>query len=193
MGLVLIVGGLLFAVRYARGALNAYRAMEFAREHDFAAGDLDVDLIRQWMNLRYIAVAYAVPQQYLFDDLDIEMRPENSELPLRRLNSRLGLGYVDDQPALISKVQEIITNYRQHPVATGLKEGRVHPWMSIQYIANSTGIPAQEFFDELGMAMQGHAFVPLEFLVRQVRDEPGPHDLIEQVQQIVDAHQEPQP
>ena len=45
IGLVLIVGGLLFAVRYTRGALNAYRAMQFAREHDFHTGNLDVDLV----------------------------------------------------------------------------------------------------------------------------------------------------
>ena len=69
----LIVLGLVIVIHYGRGAFNSYRAMEFAREHGFDAGNPNPDLIRPWMNIRYIAVAYAVPQEFLFAELGIPM------------------------------------------------------------------------------------------------------------------------
>lgn len=193
LGALLIVAGAIYAFRYAKRSLAAYRALEFARQHDFAAGNLDVDLIRDWMSIRYIAVAYAVPQSYLFEQIGIPMTPPNSALPLERLNHHLGLGTSDGQPALLAIIRTAIERYRQDPVVTGLQEQRVHPWMSVQYIAASTGIPAQYIFEQLDIAPDGRAFLPLDSLSREIHYQPGLRDLIERVQEIVDTYEGPPP
>ncbi len=61
----LIVIGLLVVIRYGIGAFNAFREIQYARQNNFDAGNLDPSLRRPWMNMQYVAVAYAVPQEYL--------------------------------------------------------------------------------------------------------------------------------
>ena len=73
IGVLLIVVGLLMAIRSGRKAMNAYRAMQFAMDHNFDEGNLDVELISHWMNIRYIAEAYAVPQTFIFDEINLKM------------------------------------------------------------------------------------------------------------------------
>lgn len=191
IALVLIIAGLILSVRYAAGSFRAYRSVRFAMQHDFHAGNLDTDLLRPWMPLRFIAVAYAVPQAFLFDELGVEMTKANSGLPLGKLNDRLGLGVSNDQPVLLHRVREAIVTYRANPVATGLAEGRVEPWMNIQYIANSTGIPAQHFFDQLGIPMDGNAYVPLDALVRKTEHGRESARLLVEIQAIIDTEAKP--
>lgn len=189
VGLILIAGGLFFAYRYTMGAYNAYRAMQFANQHNFDAGNPDVALLHPWMNIRYIAEAYTVPQSFLFEEIGVKMNPPNSELPVGRLNGRLRLGSIDNQPAIITVLREAILKYRQNPVVTGLAEDRVRRWMNIQYIANSTGIPTEYIFEQIGIPMEGHAFMPLERLVDETDYEPGVRVLVEQLQQIIDTYE----
>ena len=85
-------------------------------------------------------------------------------------------------------MQEAISQYRQNPVATGL-EGDIRPWMSIQYIANSTGIPAEYFFEQLGIPMDGNAYLPLDALIKEAQYEPGLRAMVEKIQQIVDTYE----
>lgn len=188
LAIVLIGVGLLFATQFARGSLDSYRAMQFAAEHDFDAGNLDVDLVQPWMNLRYIAEAYAVPQSYLYEKLEIPKDKRASRLPLARLNRRLRLGEVNDEPAVVGRVKEIIQMYRDNPVVTGLSEGKVEPWMNVQYIANSTGIPAQAFFDAAEIPMEGNDFKPLGWLVKSIEYEPGEEHLLRAFQELVEEH-----
>ncbi len=189
MALALIVFGLIFVFHFGAGLLRAYRSIEFARQHNFQKGNLDVDLLRPWMSIRTIAVAYAVPQPYLFDEIGIPMNPVNSELPVGRLNHKLGLGMKEGQPALLDVVGQAILKYRQNPVPTGLMERGVRSWMSIQYISNSTGVPAEYIFKQIGIPMEGHAFMPLERLLDEVEYEPGLRALVAQIQQIVDTYE----
>lgn len=187
IAIILIGLGAALTFHFAAGAIGAYRSVEFAAQHDFHTGDLDVELVRPWMPLHYIASAYAVPQAFLFDELGIEMTKANSGLPLSRLNSHLGLGTVNDQPALLAQVRTAIEKYHANPIVTGLIEGHVEPWMSIQYIANSTGIPAQYIFDQLGIPLEGNAYVPLDTLAHQLAEPKRVADLLAEVQMIVDA------
>lgn len=195
LAVILIVVGLGLAIHFGRGAFNAYRAMEYARVHNFEAGNVDSNLIRPWMTLRYIAVAYAVPQEYLFFELNIPMERRHSETPLYQLNDQFKFGPSshNGQPGLAieDKLRQAILKYRENPVPTGLKEGGVRPWMSIQYIANSTGIPAEYFFEQIGLPMDDHAYMLLERLSDETHYRGGPRALIEAVQRVVDTYEAP--
>jgi hypothetical protein len=164
-----------------------YKEARYATENNFSAGNVSPDLLRPWMSIRYISVAYAVPQKYLFESLNIQPGKETSMIALNRLNSQLGLGKVDGQPALLKAVRESILEYRAHPVVTGLIEQHVEDWMTVQYIANSSGIPALVIFDEIGIPFEGNAFKPLGFLSDQVNYAGGPRALCAAIQKIVDA------
>jgi hypothetical protein len=187
LAVALILVGVAIMISKARGMFDFYKEARYASENNFAAGNLSPDLLRPWMSIRYISVAYAVPQKYLFESLKIQPGKETSMIALNRLNSQLGLGKVDGQPALLKAVRESILEYRAHPVVTGLIEQHVEDWMSVQYIANSSGIPALVIFDEIGIPFEGNAFKPLGFLSDQVNYAGGTKALIAAVQKIVDA------
>jgi hypothetical protein len=189
LAIVLIVVGLLFAVRYIRGTLNTFREMSFAANNDFDAGNLDVELIRPWMSIRYIAEAYAVPQLYIFEQINIPMERHSNRVPLQRLNTHERLGQINDEPVLVDMVREAIADYRRTPVVTGLAEERVQPWMNMQYIANSTGIPVEQLFAEVGLAVDGYAYMPLDKLVGETGYKPDVEHLIRTLQRVVDAHE----
>lgn len=187
LAVALILIGIAIMVPKARGMFNFYKEARYASENNFTAGNLSPDLLRPWMSIRYISVAYAVPQKYLFESLKIQPGKETSMIALNRLNSQLGLGKVDGQPALLKAVRESILEYRAHPVVTGLIEQHVEDWMTVQYIANSSGIPALVIFDEIGIPFEGNAFKPLGLLSDQVNYAGGPRALCAAIQKIVDA------
>lgn len=188
LGVALLLAGSFFAVRSGKRALESYRAMQFAGEHDFDGGNLDVALVSGWMNIRYIAEAYAVPQSFIFDEVGLEMSRNNGEIPIGRLNQRFEFGVNDlEEPILSSLVADAIVSYRENPVVTGLTEGRVEGWMNVTYIANSTGIPVETFFDALGLSPTGYAYMPLPRLAEEANYEPGLDSLIETLNQTVES------
>lgn len=189
----LILAGLGIMIPKGLGLLDAYREAQYAITNNFRAGNLAPDLMRPWMTMRYVATAYAVPQEYLFQQLGIQPRKETSMLSLSRLNQTLQLGGVKGQPEIMEKLRVIITRYRAAPVATGLLERHVEDWMNIQYIANSLGVPADTIFQELNIAADGHAYLPLGPLADEVKYPGGPGALVQALQKIVDAHPGPTP
>lgn len=191
LAVLLIVAGAMLALRYARGSISAYRAIQFAIQNDFDAGNVDVDLLQPWMTLRYVAEAYAVPQSYLFEKLDVPMGRATSRIPLGRLNRRQRFGEVDDEPDLVEKTRQAILAYRRNPVVTGLTERRVAHWMNMQYVANSTGIPLETLFAAIDIAAEGHAYMPFGWLVDQTDYEPGLEYLLNTLQRLVDEHEVP--
>lgn len=187
----LIVLGLALMVPRGLRMLDFVQEARFAAAHNFQAGHPSPDLLRPWMTLRYVAAAYAVPQAYLFDALGIQPRKETSLLSISRLNQMQRLGQVDGQPALLGQVRAAILQYQAAPVVTGLLERQVEDWMTIQYLANSTGLSPELFFQELGVPADGHAYQPVGFL-SDVLDYPGgPPALAQALQRIVDAHTGP--
>lgn len=187
LAIALIVIGIAIMIPKAKGMLDFYKEVKYAQENNFAAGNLSPDLLRPWMSLRYVAAAYAVPQEYLYDAIGLQPRKETSMLGINRLNSQLGLGKVDGQPALLKTVREAIVEYRAHPVVSGMVEREVEDWMTIQYIANSSGIPALVIFAEVGIPADGNAFKPLGFLSDEVNYTGGPKALIAAIQKVVEA------
>jgi hypothetical protein len=79
-------------------------------------GVTDVELIRGWMTIPYLATAYGVPEEYLFKRIGVP-RQGNQKKALRRLN----FDYFEGEPeAILKAVQEAIKQYQaEHPPPTG--------------------------------------------------------------------------
>jgi hypothetical protein len=187
LAVILILIGVSIMVPKARGMVEFYREAQYATVNRFHEGNPSPDLLRPWMSMRYISVAYAVPQKYLFDTAGIQPRKETSMVGINRLNNQLGLGKVDGQPALMKTIREAILAYRANPVATGLIEQHVEGWMTVAYIANSTGIPAETILQGAGIPVDGNAYATLGFLSDKVNYPGKERALVATIQKIVDA------
>ena len=186
--LILIIFGLGVMVNKGLGMLNFYKEIQYAKVNNFKAGNISPDLLRPWMTIRYVSVAYAVPQKYLFDAAQIQPKSENSMIGINRLNNQMQLGSLNGRPILMNTIRDAIIKYKANPVVTGLIEKQVRDWMSVQYIANSTGIPAKTIFQELGIPMDGNAYLPLGGLSDEINYQGGPSKLVVALQMIVDSH-----
>lgn len=209
IGLVLIGLGLVifYGIRTVSSYLEFHRQLQYIREAGFDQGTAELDAIRPWMNLRFVAVAYAVPQEYLFAELDIPFDHRNGDEPLAGLNRRFDFDKPGDKPdgkpgdgpdgpnnrpplPIIEKVKEAIIKYRENPVPVGL-EGDIRGWMSIQYIANSTGVPA-EFILEKANIPDGNQYMPLDMVSGELQYPGGPRALAEAVQNALNQYGESQ-
>jgi len=166
LAIVLVVIGLGLVIFFGMRSAHSFREMQYIREQGLDLGTADVEAIRPWMPIDFVAVAYGVPQEYLFAELGIPFDQRNSHETLFELNRKYDFGPPSErgaEPPILAKVREVITQYQANPVATGLKED-VRPWMSIRYIANSTGIPEEYIFQQLGIPVDGNEGKPLERL-----------------------------
>jgi hypothetical protein len=110
--IALIFIGLLIVIFFGVRAVHAFRHI---REGGFGPGhsphppsETNVELIRDWMTIPYIASTYGVPDHMLFKELKI---PEegNREKSLKELNEKyfsLQTGYV------LTEVKKAITDHR---------------------------------------------------------------------------------
>lgn len=191
LAIALIILGAAIMFPRARGMLDFYQEARYAAENDFASGDVSPDLLRPWMSIRYVAVAYAVPQQYLFDTAKIKPRKETSMVSIQRLNQKMGLGQVDGEPALLKTVRAAIVAYRAQPVATGLLEKQVEGWMTAQYVANSTGIPAEAILAAANIPANGNIHKPFDFLSDELNYPGGSKALAKAVQDFLEQEGQP--
>ena len=191
IALLCILVGLVMVVNYGRRTFIAYRAIEYARTNNFDQGHVPPSLVRPWMNMEYIAVAYVVPQEYLYVQLNIPMEQRNSRAALSKINDQFRDKKANAQgdPIIIDEVKAAIVAYRADPVSTGLKEGGVRLWMSVQYIANSIGLPAESIFEQIAVPIEGHAYMDLGRLAHEVDYEGGPKALVDKLQKVVDSYQ----
>lgn len=190
--ILLIIVGVAAVIRYGIGTFYAFREMQYARQNNFNEGNLDPSLLRPWMNMQYVAVAYAVPQEYLFSELGIPFERRNSRISLDDLNEMFHFGRAKTdppKPLIMDRLAQAIEDYRANPVPTGLEGDGVRFWMSIQYIANSTGIPVETIFKELNLEEDGNAYIPLEYLVDEIKYPGGPRALYDKLQQIIDTYE----
>ena len=86
--------------------LRAYRAYERFQRSALTAGTTDVEAIRGWMTLPYIARAYGVPEDTLFAALDIP-KAGNQRLSVKQLVAKYGR----DPQATRQAIQQVL---RQH-------------------------------------------------------------------------------
>ncbi len=85
---------------------------------------------------------------------------------------------------IIDKAKAAITEYRANPVATGLRD--VRPWMSIRYIANSTGVSESEIFAAIGLPTAGNENKPLDLLSQDMHYPGGPRALVDAVKNALE-------
>ena len=186
LAIVLVVVGLGLVVFFGMRSVRSFREMQYIRDQGLDMGTADVEAIRPWMPVQFVAVAYGVPQEYLFAELGIPFDQRNSRDTLFNLNRKYDFGRPSErgqEPPILDKVREAIIQYQANPVATGLKED-VRPWMSIRYIANSTGIPEAYIFQQLGIPVDGNEGKPLDRLDDEFRF-GGRREIVEAVKQVL--------
>ncbi len=192
LGLVLILIGAVLIVSYGMRSFRAYREIDYIRREGLDRGTAGVEDIRPWMSIRFVAVAFAVPEEYLYSALNIPFDQRNADRPLGRLNGDYNRGFVPNtEPpefVIIQQTREAITAYRANPVVTGLRDVRI--WMSMRYIANSTGVPLDYLFAQLGLPADNNADLPLGVLADQQRYQGGPPALEEALRNALAAYQD---
>jgi hypothetical protein len=180
--IAVIAIGLAVAAFFGARSLRSFRELQYIRQQGLDRGTASVDAIRPWMTIRFIAVAYAVPEEYMYSLLAIPFDQRNPNRALGELNRDYHLGQVPNSTNLVivQKAKDAITEYRKNPVATGLRD--VRPWMSIRYIANSTSIPEADIFAAIGLPAAGNENKPLDFLAPEQHYKGGPRALAEAIQ-----------
>ena len=181
--ITLIVAGLALVIFFGARSVRSLREVLYLREQGFYDGTADVSAIRSWMTIRYISLAYAVPEEYVWEQLGLPPA-KDPDTTLMALNRQYNFGRPTEggRAPIEGLVQAIILEYRQNPVATGLD--RIRPWMNMQYIANSTGVPVEELFAAVNIPAEDNAFVPLDTLAREVDYAGGLRQLIETLEAI---------
>ena len=104
--ILLIVFGLLLTLGFG---LRTLRSFKKARQiENLRPGERNIQLIRGWMTIDYIARIYEVPEEVLFKGLGIEAQPELSHASLRDL----GRKYYPAQPEqALRRIQQAIIDY----------------------------------------------------------------------------------
>lgn len=194
LGTVLILFGVLFIGYYG---LRTARGFFLFRNQGLRPGVTNVEAIRPWMTIRYIGVAYGVPEEYIYDQLEIPLDEKTRDHTLQQLNRDFELGppVPGEGPPILQDVKDIIRRYQENPVATGLDD--IRPWMTIRYVANATGIEEAYLLEQLNIPLQDerdrdNAYKPLRFLEREYRL-GGPQESIEAIQKIIRTYQAENP
>jgi hypothetical protein len=173
--------GLAIAVLFGIRTVTSARELQYIHQQGLDRGTASVDAIRPWMTIRFIAVAYAIPEEYIYSALGIPFERRNADTSLGELNKQYQLGNspTNNELVIIDKAKVAIAAYRQNPIATGLRD--VRPWMSIRYIANSTGVPEQYIFDAIGIPASGNENKPLDLLSKEQHYPGGARALVDAV------------
>jgi hypothetical protein len=184
--IAVIVLGLAIAAFFGARSVRSFHQFQYIRQQGLDRGVASVDAIRPWMTLRFIAVAYAVPEEYLYSVLGIPFDQRNANQSLGELNRSYELGLVPNSTELVivDKARAAISHYRANPVATGLHD--VRPWMSLRYIANSTGMAEGEIFAAIGLSAAGNENKPLDLLSTEQHYPGGPRALAEAVKKVLE-------
>lgn len=191
-GLFIFVG-LSVILIYGTRSYRSYVFFKYTREQGLDNGTASVSAIRDWMNVRYVSVAYSVPQEYIFDHLNIAYDRHTDHDTLGELNDRyhFGLSPKGDYPLIVDLIAQAILDYRENPVATGLDD--VRPWMTIRYIANSSGVPETYLFTQLQITNEeNNAVLPLSLLTEKTKYNGGLKALIENMKVVLAQYQEGQ-
>lgn len=185
LAIVLVLVGLGLVIIFGIRSYRSFQTMRYIQEQGLDAGTADVDAIQPWMTIRFVAVAYAVPQEYIFAELDIPFDRRDSNAILGDLNRKYDFGRPAErgEPPILDKVREAILAYRANPVATGLRDD-VRPWMSVRYIANSTGIPEAYIFEQIGLPAAGNESKPLDRLDHEYKF-GGRREIVEAVKEAL--------
>ena len=187
--IAVIAIGLAIAGFFGARSVQSFRQLQYIRQQGLDRGSASVDAIRPWMTVRFVAVAYAVPEEYLFSALAVPYNQRDANSSLRDIERKYALdpSQTDTVSQAAETLKAAIAEYRANPVVTGLHD--VRPWMSIRYIANSTGVPASFIFAQLGIPAEGNQDKPLDLLSEEQHYKGGPRAFAQAVQRALEAHQ----
>ena len=109
----LIILGLILILFFGFRAVRSFLRIQFT---GLEPGVTDVELIRGWMTIPYIATAYGVPEEYIFEQIGVPQADNQAE-SLRRLN----FDYFEGEPeAILEAVKAAIRQYQtEHPPPGG--------------------------------------------------------------------------
>jgi hypothetical protein len=180
--IAVIALGLAIAAFFGARSVRSFHQLQYIRQQGLDRGTASVDAVRPWMTLRFIGVAYAVPEEYLYSALGIPFERRNADQSLGELNRiyQLGLSPNSTELVIVDRARVAIQEYRANPVATGLRD--VRSWMSIRYIANSTGVPEGDVFTAIGLPAAGNENKPLDLLSHEQHYPGGPRALVAAIQ-----------
>ncbi len=193
MGIALIVIGLVVVVFFGIRTVRSFKKLQYIQEQGLDRGAASVEAVRPWMTIRYVSVAYGVPEEYMFAELKIPFNRRDSDQTLSHLNRayQLGQSTQDEYPAIIDKVAAAILAYQANPVATGLDD--IRPWMTIHYIANSTGTAEEYLLEQIEIsADDNNVYKPLYELADSVRYKGGPHRMVDTLKTALQQYEEEQ-
>ena len=182
--------GLAIAGFFGIRTLTSARQLQYIRQQGLDRGSASVDAIRPWMTVRFIAVAYAVPEEYIYSALEIPFDRRRPDTSLGEINKQFELGHSpnSNELAIIDKTKTALNDYRANPVAVGLRD--VRPWMSIRYIANSAGVPEQDIFAAIGISATDNEDKPLDLLGKEQHYHGGLKALIDAVTTALAQHKD---
>ncbi len=110
----LIVLGILFTAFFGMRAFHAYKKFNGHRPPPPGKPgkvETDVELIRGWMTVSFIAELYAVPEEPVFDALNIPLQG-NREKSLKDLNREY---YPDEDGIVLEKIKAAVTKLQSPP------------------------------------------------------------------------------
>ena len=111
VAIILVVIGVGLVIFFGMRSARSFREMQYIREQGLDTGRADVAAIRPWMPVQFVAVAYGVPQEYLFAELGIPFDQRNSHDTLFNLNRKYDFGPPSargQEPPILDKVREAI-------------------------------------------------------------------------------------
>lgn len=105
----LIVLGVILILFFGFRAVRSYLRIQ---QSGLQPGVSDIELIRGWMTVPYIAAAYGVPEEYIFEQIGVPPG-DNLEKSLGQLNREYAPG---EPTAILNKVKEVVRQYQaEHP------------------------------------------------------------------------------
>lgn len=183
--IVLILIGLLVTVIFGIRSVRSFRQVRYIQQQGLDQGTASVDAIQPWMTIRFIAVAYAVPEEYLYSALDIQFDRRNANRPLGLIqpippsppqppgesstppdNNPTPTPVPNFGGQIVEKAKAAVLAYRADPVATGLRE--IRQWMSMRYISNSLGLPLDEIYSRTNLSREIAPDKPLELVAEEI-------------------------
>lgn len=179
----LLIIGLTITIFYIVQSIKSYKQFSYLKQNGLTSGTASVEAIKPWMTMQFISTAYAVPQEYLFEQLGQNYDEKDAKHSLKDLNQKYKLGYNQsiDQLGIIVEIQKAITGYKQNPVTYNIK--KIEPWMSLMYISNTLGIKIDLLIEGMSLKnTQDYKVKPLDVLAKDTKYKGGPKKLIEDIE-----------
>jgi hypothetical protein len=185
VGVILV--GLVVTILFGLRSVRSFRQVQYIQQQGLDRGTASVDAIQPWMTIRFIAVAYAVPEEYLYSALDVAFDRRNADRPIGRIQPDRPTPTDGPPPTpnpdfgtvIVERAKVAVLAYQADPVATGLRD--IRPWMSLRYISNSGGIPLAEIFAKTNLSPTLNPDKPLELLAAEEKYPGGQRALVEAV------------